>query len=54
MILEFALNLDGEKENFVTMVRPMITLGVPGAGVPGSGRGMRESESAKTESKTGR
>ena len=54
MIIEFTLNLDGEKENFTTMVRPMITLGAPGAGVPGSGKGRQESERPKTESKTGR
>jgi prepilin-type N-terminal cleavage/methylation domain-containing protein len=28
IIIDFTLNLDGERENFVTMVRPMITAGV--------------------------
>jgi general secretion pathway protein J len=54
MIIEFTLNLNGEKENFVTMVRPMITLGAPGAGVPGSAKSRQESQSAKPESKIGR
>ncbi len=39
LIVEFTLNLDGEKENFVTMVRPMITLGALGEGVPAPGKG---------------
>ncbi len=37
LIIDFTLNLDGEKENFVTMVRPMVTLGASVEGIPGLG-----------------
>jgi prepilin-type N-terminal cleavage/methylation domain-containing protein len=36
IIIDFTLNLDGERENFVTMVRPMITGGGRGNEVPGT------------------
>jgi prepilin-type N-terminal cleavage/methylation domain-containing protein len=36
IIIDFTLNLDGERENFVTMVRPMITGAGRGNEVPGT------------------
>jgi prepilin-type N-terminal cleavage/methylation domain-containing protein len=36
VVIDFTLNLDGERENFVTMVRPMIAGGGPGKEAPGT------------------
>jgi prepilin-type N-terminal cleavage/methylation domain-containing protein len=35
IIIDFTLNLDGERETFVTMVRPMVTAERPGKETPG-------------------
>jgi len=43
--IDFTLNLEGEKGNFVTMVRPMITAG---AGLPGPEKGIRRDQNLET------
>ena len=57
LIIDFTLNLDGEKENFVTMVRPMVAVGALREGIPGLGRGNNRAENLenqKTQTKTSR
>ena len=48
LIIEFTLNLEGEKENFVTMVRPMVAVGTLREGIPGLGRGNKRGENLET------
>lgn len=57
LIIDFTLNLDGEKENFVTMARPMVAVGTLREGIPGSGRrnkGAENLETPKAQTKTTR
>jgi prepilin-type N-terminal cleavage/methylation domain-containing protein len=48
LMIDFTLNLDGERENFVTMVRPMVAAGALREGIPGSGRGNQRTENLET------
>jgi prepilin-type N-terminal cleavage/methylation domain-containing protein len=57
LVIDFTLNLEGEKENFVTMVRPMVAAGALREGLPGSGsgsRGVGNVETPKAQIKTPR
>ena len=57
LMIDFTLNLEGEKENFVTMVRPMVAVGALREGIPGLGRGNKRAENLetpKTQTKTAR
>ena len=57
LIVDFTLNLDGEKENFVTMVRPMVAAGALRERSPGPGRGnarVQNLETPKSQIKTAR
>lgn len=57
LVIDFTLNLEGEKQNFVTMVRPMVTAGALREGLPGPGTGSERIESVenrKSQIKTAR